>query len=190
MPDNAARLNRSERAGCVSGRFQPLHKDHLGLFAEVLNRHEYLIVAITNPDADTRSEHLSNPDRHQPSSNPFTYIERLHFVNAALSEYPRSRFDIVPFPIHSASAVTSYVPTDVTQYVRAYSDWERAKTRILESYGYRVMGIGASSTQPIRASEIRRAIRERQPWAHLVPSAVEPLIEDALLFRGLGERAS
>ncbi len=190
MLDHAARSNRQVSAGCVSGRFQPLHNDHLELMMEVLRRHEILIVAITNPDADTRAEHVSNPERHRPSSNPFSYFERMRFVEAALSGVPHSRFYIVPFPIHSATAVASYVPKYVTQFVRAYSDWERAKSLLLNSYGYKVESMSAGSAQPIRSTEIRRAIAEGRPWSHLVPLGVAPLIDDALAVSSLSERAS
>ncbi|MDH3462101.1 MAG: hypothetical protein OEM32_00555, partial [Acidimicrobiia bacterium] len=71
MSADPAPTNSWSEAGCVSGRFQPLHNDHLELIIKVLDRHDLLMVAITNPDADTREEHSSNPVRHRPQSNPF-----------------------------------------------------------------------------------------------------------------------
>jgi hypothetical protein len=46
------------------------------------------------------------------------------------------------------------------QYVRAFSEWERSKADLLASGGYAVRLIDGDSTQVVRASSIRAAVRE------------------------------
>ncbi len=52
-PHSPADVPRGALA-CVTGRFQPLHDQHLELFEIALTHCEHLIIAITNPDPGAR----------------------------------------------------------------------------------------------------------------------------------------
>lgn len=175
---------------CVTGRFQPVHLQHLELFLEALARSERLIVAITNPDPGTREERAESAHRHLPEANPFTYYERLRLVRAALSGagVADASVDVVPFPIHHPAAWPHYVPLIAAQLVRVYSPWEEAKARELEAAGYPVRVLPGDERSRLSGTEVRRALREGGPWRGMLPGAVVPLVERFVAERPLAER--
>jgi nicotinamide mononucleotide adenylyltransferase len=177
-------------AGCVTGRLQPLHLDHLDLFDMVLSRHMNLVVAITNPDPAALVPDPRHPCRHEPAANPFTFFERQEFAHAALSGagIEPDRYRVVPFPLHDADVVHGYVPVHVVQYVRTFSTWETGKSEMLGGYGYRVELLEGDPDARISASDIRAALRSGGEWRHLVPAPVADLVERFLEHRPLADR--
>ena len=75
----------------VTGRFQPVHAQHLELFALALAEHDHLVVAVTNPDSGARHEAATSTHRHTDAANPFTAKVRRH-------EHP-SRFGNIRQPL-------------------------------------------------------------------------------------------
>ena len=49
---------------CVTGRFQPVHADHLRLFRLALAASGRLVVAVTNPDPGTLRAEPASSHRH------------------------------------------------------------------------------------------------------------------------------
>ena len=74
----------AESLACVTGRFQPVHADHVRLFRLALEAAGRLVVAVTNPDPGTYRAEPDSSHRHLPEANPFTYFERLELLTAAL----------------------------------------------------------------------------------------------------------
>lgn len=172
---------RSAELAAVTGRFQPFHVDHLSLVLHALEVADRVSVAITNPDHRSRRAEPSSPHRHLESANPFTYVERLRMITAALRHagVPADRFEIVPFPLDDPTTWSSYVPVHALQVVRISSSWERDKADGLERHGHPVLRLQLSSQERVSASDIRAAIAGDQPWAHLVPQGVtEVLLRD------------
>jgi len=64
----------------IHGRFQPFHNGHLEYLRGAAASCDELFVGITNPDPWRVKEEPSDPLRHLPESNPFTYVERLLMV--------------------------------------------------------------------------------------------------------------
>ncbi|MDH3729700.1 MAG: cytidyltransferase [Acidimicrobiia bacterium] len=176
--------------GCVTGRLQPMHLDHLDLFRTVLARHEHLIVAVTNPDPTARIAHPQHDSRHLGDDNPFTYYERQAFVRAALvaDGIASGRFEIVPFPLHSADLVEQYVPLGVTQYVRVFAPWEESKAEMLRSYGYHVVVLPGDAAARRSGRDVRAALRSASEWRHLLPRSVATGVEQSLALKPLSER--
>lgn len=177
--------------GCVTGRLQPMHLDHLDLFRIVLADHDRVVVAITNPDPGARQEHAEHAFRHLPEDNPFTFYERQAFVRAALiaDGVPPARFEIVPFPLHSPDLVGHYVPFGATQYVRTYGSWEDGKAEMLRAYGYPVTVLQGNGSARRSGRDVRAALRSGGEWRHLVPKAVAAAVSQALDARGMAARA-
>jgi nicotinamide-nucleotide adenylyltransferase len=177
---------------CITGRFQPLHRDHLRLMLHAADQAERLIVAITNPyPANTRafpeSEH-----RHRPDANPFTFLERLDLVRAALaaSDMPPPRVVVVPFDLGAPGTWPQLVPLRATQVAGVKSGWEVAKLQMLAEAGYatlavRVEPLGALSSSAVRAAMLAGA---RDVWSRMVPPATVPLLEDLLLREPIARR--
>jgi cytidyltransferase-like protein len=174
-----------EPVAVVTGRFQPFHNDHLNLVLLALDRADRVLVAITNPDRRSQLAQDSSAHRHLDSANPFTYVERLRIVTAALlaAGVPTARFDVVPFPLDAPCAWSSYADADALQVVRIFTAWEADKADSLERNGYRVLRLTGSLSGRMSASEIRRCIAEGLPWEHLVPDGARA----ALLALGLDE---
>jgi nicotinamide-nucleotide adenylyltransferase len=177
---------------CVTGRFQPVHRQHLELFLTALATSERLIVAITNPDPGTREPRAESAHRHLPEANPFTYFERLQLVCAALAGagVPCASIDVVPFPIHQPALWTHYVPLTAVHLVRLYSSWEETKARELEAAGYAVRVLAGDERTRLSGAEVRRALREGGPWRPMLPDAVVPLVERFVAERPLAERGA
>ncbi len=175
------RGNRNGLA-CITGRFQPVHQEHLEVFLSILDRHDRLIVAITNPDPTTRIGDPANSSRHTASDNPFTYFERLQFISAALSGEGVSSelYDLVPFPLHIRELVTHYVPLHIPQYVRVFSEWEERKIELLSSYGYDVVRLEPIDEKRCSGTLVRSRLTVSEEWKALVPHSVIGLIESCL----------
>jgi nicotinamide-nucleotide adenylyltransferase len=158
----------------VTGRFQPLHNDHLDLMHRALSKADLLIVGITNPDARSLMEHPDSGHRHTGEANPYTYFERAAWVDAALREsaVDPARFIVTPFPLERPDLWESYIPAGTTQVIRAYSPWERSKAAALAAC-YPVEVIDGDPAIRITASDIRARIRAGDTtWSSLVPPAV------------------
>lgn len=176
--------------GCVTGRFQPVHEQHLELFEIVLATCEHLVIAITNPDAGARRFEAASAHRHTPWANPFSYFERARLLHAALRERGLvERATVVPFDLTRPAHWPEYVPLSARQFVRVYGAWEREKVRLLQSEGYAVATLEGDLAQRISASVIRAALQAgHDRWHGLVPTATVPLLEALLEERPMRER--
>jgi nicotinamide-nucleotide adenylyltransferase len=173
-----------ESLACVTGRFQPVHADHLRLFRLALQASGRLVVAVTNPDPGTRRAEPTSAHRHLGEANPFTYYERLELLTAALGSDEGAgpgmaeRVRIVPFDLARPEHWSSYVPLSAVQYVGVYGPWEREKVRRLAAGGYRVVEVPGDVRSRRTSTAIRTALRAGEGWECLVPAAtVEPLRE-------------
>lgn len=173
---------------CVTGRFQPVHADHLRLFRTALAAGDRLVVGVTNPDPGTRRAEPTSEHRHRADANPFTYYERVELLTAALAGDEglgpgrAAQVRIVPFDLARPEHWPHYVPLSAVQYVGVYGPWEREKVRRLAAGGYRVVEVPGEESTRRTATAIRCAVRAGQDWEQLVPPAtVAPL--RALLAR-------
>jgi len=173
-----------EPLACVTGRFQPVHADHLRLFRLALEASGRLVVAVTNPDPGTYRAELGSSHRHLGEANPFTYFERLELLTAALGSDEgvgpevAERVRIVPFDLGRPEHWPHYVPLSAVQYVGVYGPWEREKLRRLAAGGYRVVEMPGDQHTRRTSTAIRQALRAGTGWERLVPAAtVEPLRE-------------
>lgn len=166
---------------CVTGRFQPVHRQHMELFDIALRHAGRLIVAVTNPDSGARREDTTSAHRHRRSANPFTYYQRVRLLSAALAERRlTARTTIVPFDLTRPAHWHEYVPLHARQFVRAYSDWERHKGRLLADAGYRVEMLEGNPEGQLSASDIRARMAHGADWESLVPRAVVPVLRTML----------
>lgn len=182
---------RPTRLSCVTGRFQPVHEQHLELFEIALRDADHLIVAVTNPDPGARHEEPTSAHRHRADANPFTYFERARMLNAALADRGLSgRATVVPFDLTRPAVWAEYVPRPARQIVRAYSSWERHKAQLLADAGYPVTVIEGDPRTKISATDIRARLgRDPSEWDHLVPAGVGPVLAELLAVRAAGPGA-
>ena len=90
------------RRGMIHGRFQPFHNGHLEYLRGAAERSDELWIGITNPDPARVKPEASDPARHLPESNPYSYAERLLMVKAAASdlELDPANVHVIPFPVN------------------------------------------------------------------------------------------
>jgi nicotinamide-nucleotide adenylyltransferase len=167
--------------GMVHGRFQPFHNGHLEYLKGAAERCDEVFVGITNPDPERIKAEASDPLRHLPESNPYTYVERLLMVKAAALDagLELERVHVIPFPVNEPELWPAYVPEDVTQFIRLFSDWGGTKLDRLRDAGYEVLVLDEGTEKEISGAEVRAAMREGGDWESLVPPGV------AAVLRGL-----
>jgi len=163
----------------VHGRFQPFHNGHLEYLKGAAARCEELFVGITNPDPERVRPEGADPLRHLPESNPFTYVERLLMVKAAAVDagLDLSRLHVIPFPVNEPELWHAYIPEDVVQFIRLFSDWGGTKLERLREAGFEVVVLDEGKEKEISGADVRAAMREGTGWASLVPKGVASVLK-------------
>jgi nicotinamide-nucleotide adenylyltransferase len=161
--------------GMIHGRFQPFHNGHLEYLRGAAERSDEIFVGITNPDPTRIKEEPSDPLRHLPESNPFSYVERLLMVTA-VAEDEGIRAHVIPFPVNEPELWAAYVPQGVTQYLRLFSDWGGTKLERMRDAGYEVVILDEGASKELSGAEVRAAMREGRAWQELVPPGVARVI--------------
>ena len=164
--------------GMIHGRFQPFHNGHLEYLKGAGARCEQVFVGITNPDPTRVQPEESDPLRHLPESNPYTYVERLLMVKAAAADagIAAERLHVIPFPVNEPELWQAYVPEDVVQFIRLFSDWGDTKLERLREAGYEVVVLDEGAAKEISGADVRAALREDGDWERLVPPGVARLL--------------
>jgi nicotinamide mononucleotide adenylyltransferase len=122
----------------------------------------------------------SDPLRHLPESNPYSYAERLLMAEAAAADADLDphRVHVVPFPVNEPELWDAYVPRDVTQYLRLFSDWGGTKLDRLHGAGYEVVVLDEGAEKQLSGADVRKALRDGGDWESLVPPGVARVIRD------------
>jgi nicotinamide-nucleotide adenylyltransferase len=169
------------RRGMIHGRFQPFHNGHLEYLRAAADRSDEVWIGITNPDPARIKPEESDPLRHLPESNPYTYAERLLMVKAAAADVglDAACVHVIPFPVNEPELWPAYVPPGVTQYLRLFSTWGGTKLERLRSAGYDVVVLDEGAEKQISGVDVREAIRKGRDWVSLVPPGVAKVIRDS-----------
>jgi cytidyltransferase-like protein len=168
------------RRGMIHGRFQPFHLGHLEYLRAAVARSDELFVGITNPDPTRIRPEPSDPARHLPESNPWTYAERLLMVKAAAGDLglDLARVHVIPFPVNEPELWPAYVPDGVTQYLRLFSEWGGTKLERLRDAGYEVVVLDQGAEKEISGADVRAALREGRDWESFVSPGVARVIRE------------
>jgi nicotinamide-nucleotide adenylyltransferase len=158
----------------VHGRFQPFHNGHLEYLRGAAARSDEVVVGITNPDPTRVKPERSDPLRHLPESNPYTYFERMLMVKAAADDLglDQREVHVIPFPVNEPELWAAYVPRDVTQYLRLFSEWGGTKLARLREAGYEVVVLDEGAEKTVSGAEVREAMTAGTDWEALVPRGV------------------
>jgi len=161
----------------IHGRFQPFHLGHLEYLAGAAARSDEVWVGITNPDPTRVKPEPSDPLRHLPESNPYTYAERLLMVEAAAAEIDID-VHVIPFPVNEPELWEAYVPPGVTQFIRHFSEWGGTKIERFREAGYEVVILDEGAEKEISGADVRAAMRDDDgAWRSLVPAGVARVVE-------------
>jgi nicotinamide-nucleotide adenylyltransferase len=162
----------------IHGRFQPFHNGHLEYLSGAYERSHEVFVGITNPDPTRIKPEDSDPLRHLPESNPWSYSERLLMVKAAArgAGLDLGRVHVIPFPVNEPELWPAYVPEGVTQYIRLFSEWGGKKLDRMREAGYEVVVLDEGGQKGVSGADVREALREGGDWEALVPPDVARVI--------------
>jgi nicotinamide-nucleotide adenylyltransferase len=160
----------------IHGRFQPFHNGHLEYLRGAAARSDEVFVGITNPDPRRVKEESSDPLRHLPESNPFTYVERLLMIEAVAQD-EAIPVHVIPFPVNEPELWPAYVPERVTQYLRLFSEWGGTKLERMRDAGYEVVILDEGGKKQISGADVRSALRSDGDWESLVPPGVARVIK-------------
>jgi cytidyltransferase-like protein len=162
------------RHGMIHGRFQPFHNGHLEYLSGAAERSDELWIGITNPDPARVKPEESDPLRHLPESNPYSYAERLLMAEAAAADagLDAHHVHVIPFPVNEPELWDAYVPRGVTQYLRLFSDWGGTKLDRLRAAGYEVVVLDEGIEKQLSGADVRKALRADDDWERLVPPGV------------------
>ena len=165
--------------GMIHGRFQPFHNGHLEYLKGAAARCDDMFVGITNPDPRRIKPEASDPLRHLPESNPYSYVERLLMVKAAAGDagIEPTRLHVIPFPVNEPELWPAYVPDDVVQFIRLFSDWGGTKIERLHEAGFEVVVLDEGAGKEVSGIDVRQTLREGGDWKSLVPPGVAAVIE-------------
>jgi cytidyltransferase-like protein len=163
----------------IHGRFQPFHLGHLEYLKGAAERSEEVFVGITNPDRQRIKPEASDPLRHLPESNPYTYVERLLMVKAAAADagIEAERVHVIPFPVNEPELWPAYVPEGAVQFIRLFSDWGGTKLDRLRAAGYEVVVLDEGAEKWVSGADVREALRDGGDWETLVPPGVAALLK-------------
>jgi nicotinamide-nucleotide adenylyltransferase len=144
------------------------------------DRSDELWVGITNPDPARIRPEASDPARHLPESNPFTYDERLLMVKAAANDLglDAASVHVIPFPVNEPHLWSAYVPDGITQYLRLFSTWGGEKQERLLAAGYEVVILDQGAEKEISGTEVRDALRSGGDWEAFVPPGVARVLRE------------
>lgn len=162
----------------IHGRFQPFHRGHLEYMRGAAARCDELWVGITNPDPSRVKPEASDPLRHLPESNPYSYGERMLMVKAAARDLrlEPDRVHVTPFPVNEPELWAAYVPEGITQYLRLFSAWGGEKQERLLAAGYEVVILDEGADKEISGADVREAMRSGADWESLVTPGVAAVI--------------
>jgi len=159
----------------IHGRFQPFHNGHLEYLRGAAERSDEVFVGITNPDPQRIKEEATDPLRHLPESNPFTYVERLLMIEAVAKD-EGILAHVIPFPVNEPELWNDYVPARVTQYLRLCSEWGGTKLGRMREGGYEVVILDEGAEKQLSGTDVRDALRSGGEWEALVPAGVVRVI--------------
>jgi len=150
------------------GRFQPLHKGHLGAIKNILETVDELVIIVGS------SQHSHRLD------NPFTTGERITMIRRAMEEedIKPSQYWIIPVPdihVHMlwVSQIVGYSPKFEVVYTN-----EPLTRRLFIEAGFKVEPVAFIKRKAYSATEIRKRMLNGENWEELIPKSVAHFIKE------------
>lgn len=151
--------------GLIIGRFQPLHKGHLGAIREALVECNDLVVVIGSAELSHTRD------------NPFTAGERYQMLLSSLDEGEIGRVHIIPVrDVNRYSVWVNHVESYVPPFDVVYSNNDLTRS-LFSQAGYKAARTKAYKPKEYSGTEIRRRIATGGRWRHLVPAPVSQIID-------------
>ena len=148
----------------VIGRFQPFHHGHRLLLEHIASQYDEIIIGIGS------SQYGHTRD------NPFTVDERRQMIEESLKQSRTTNYTIVLIPdIHNPPKWVDHVTSIVSDFDVVLSN-NALTQELFTAKGYRVKEAPVFNRDQYSGKEIRRRIRDDEPWEELVPEPVARII--------------
>ena len=173
---------KMRQEGCIHGRFQPFHNEHLEYLVAAMTHVDYLWIGITNPDIELFETKSKIDNRQSKLANPLTYYERVKLISSVLQSenIPCHKYGFMPFPIETPQRIHQFIPRSVICYTTIREEWNFKKIDRLKAEGFEVVSLWTNlSDKTISSTKIRELIlRENDDWRSMLKeSAVKYLLE-------------
>jgi cytidyltransferase-like protein len=165
---------------CIHGRFQPFHLGHMDYLHKCLERWPKVIVGLVTPPSQS-SAISQYAHRNQRSSNPLSYLERMHLVRLSLEELgcDQGRVDFVPFPIDSVDQLDLFIPKNMKCVTTDLYEWNRFKISQLETAGFEPLVLSECEKVSFDGTLIRQLmIKGDRSWTEMVAAKVASALLD------------
>lgn len=172
--------------GCIHGRFQPFHNEHLEYALEALERCHFLWIGLTEPFPDKSA---LESDQSAACANPLNYRERQFMITRTLvcEGIAPDRFSFIPFPLHTPDLLPDFLDPQATCFVTINDERNRQDRDVVRKSGYQIEVL-YERPKGISASDIRNLlIAGNDLWQQLVPSSAASYIEEIELADRLRE---
>jgi len=148
------------------GRFQPFHKGHLKVIQNVSKEYDEVIIGIG-------SSHYS-----YTIDNPFTADERKLMIKKSLEKIGVKNYRTVLIPdIHNPPKWVDHIVSIISDFDTLISNNSLTK-RLFSEKGYDVKETLLYNKDKYSGKEIRKRIRNDEPWNNLVPPEVANIIKE------------
>ena len=152
----------------VVGRYQPFHKGHLKVMAEVLDDVEHIIIGIGSAQYAGSAE------------NPFSYEERRSMIERSMKMegIDASRYSIHPIDdIHNYPKWVAHVKECVPHFDLVYTRSELT-SRLFGEAGIEVREPCLYDRKIYSGTGVRKRIIEGEDWQELVPEGTCEIIHE------------
>jgi nicotinamide-nucleotide adenylyltransferase len=149
--------------GLLVGRFQPFHRGHASVAAEIRQQRP----------SETLLLGIGSAQESYTWQNPFTAGERYEMIERALGRKNVGAWLALPIPdIERHAQWVAYVESLLPRFERVYTN--NALTRLLfERAGYTVESPPMYDRAHLEGAHIRELLASGGDWAALVPPSVE-----------------
>ena len=148
-----------DEVGCVHGRFQLFHNDHLAYVQAAKQMVKFVWIGIAKFDIAASDANPLGRDRDRPENNPLTYFERITMISEALTEagMRKDEFGFVPRPIETRLRLSEFMPPVDSCYLRFLRGLEPRKNTCVASLRLRHdCSLGAGSKKDRGRQNSRR----------------------------------
>ena len=117
--------------GCIHGRFQPFHNEHLEYALAALDRCTFLWVGLSEPFPTETT--VEGPEhRRAVTANPLTYHERQFMITRTLvaEGVAPERFSFTPFPIRTPDLLPHFLDPGITCFTTSAEPGFRLSIRL------------------------------------------------------------
>ena len=156
--------NTSKKRGLFIGRFQPFHRGHLSVIEEMIDRVEYLIIAI------------GSAKKSYTATDPFTAGERTLMIKNSLKRSWHDRCFILQLDdINRYNVWVSHVEDLVPPFDLVIGN-STLTALLFSEKGYEIFYPEKYSRDVYRGRVIRQMMLEGDEWTKLVPPEVVDVI--------------